>query len=146
MFIKPPPEAAQSSGALLKLKKTLYGLADAAKQFYDSVKEELINLGMKQSKVDSSLFYMTSNTQVTGALIMHIDDFLHCGNEVFEEKVLKPLAEIFTVGRRAKDNFTYIGFGIKQTHKGFSISQGAYVENIQSIKIDLGRAKEKKSP
>ena len=106
LFIKPPPEAAQSNGALWKLKKTLYGLADAARQFYDSVKEELINLGMKQSKVDSSLFYMTSNTQVTGALVMHIDDFLHCGNEVFEEKVLKPLAESFTVGRRAKDNFT----------------------------------------
>ena len=146
VFIKPPPEAAQSNGALWKLKKTLYGLADAARQFYDSVKEELINLGMKQSKVDSSLFYMTSNTQVTGALIMHIDDFLHCGNEVFEEKVLKPLAERFTVGRRAKDNFTYIGFDIKQTHKGITISQGAYVENIQSIKIDPGRAKEKKSP
>eukprot|EP00795_Rhopilema_esculentum_P002321 gene2321-biopygen11363 len=146
VFIKPPPEAAQSNGALWKLKKTLYGLADAARQFFDSVKEELINLGMKQSKVDSSLFYMTSNTQVTGALIMHIDDFLHCGNEVFEEKVLKPLAERFTVGRRAKDNFTYIGFDIKQTHKGITISQGAYVENIQSIKIDPGRAKEKKSP
>ena len=93
MFIKPPPEPAQSNGAFWKLKKTLYGLADAAKQFYDSVKEELINLGMKQSKVDSSLFYMTSNNYAHCALIMHIDDFLHCGNEVFEEKVLKPLAK-----------------------------------------------------
>ena len=35
LFIKPPPEAAQSNGALWKLKKTLYGLADAVRQFYD---------------------------------------------------------------------------------------------------------------
>ena len=67
-------------------------------------------------------------------------------NKVFEEKFLKPFAERFTVGRHAEDNFTYIGFNIKQTHKGITISQGAYVENIQSIKIYPGRAKEKKSP
>ena len=34
VFIKPPPKAAQSNGALWKVKKTLYGLADAARQFY----------------------------------------------------------------------------------------------------------------
>ncbi len=89
---------------------------------------------------------MTSNTTVNGALIMHIDDFLHCGDEDFEKKVLQPLMDRFAVGRHEKDHFKYIGFDIKQTSKGITVSQGTYVGSIQSITLDPGRAKEKKSP
>ena len=85
VFIKPPKEAKREAGKIWRLKKTLYGLVDAAKQFYNSVKEELLSLGMKRSKVDPALFFKINDGEVIGALITHIDDFMHCGNKLFDD-------------------------------------------------------------
>ena len=82
VFIKPQIEAKRGPGKVWKFKKTLYGLVDAARQFYESVRDKLADLGMTQSKADSSLFYKVENGEVIGALITHIDDFMHCGKKV----------------------------------------------------------------
>ena len=66
-----------------KLKKSLYGLSDAARQFYKSVEDELLKLGIKQSSVDSALFYLRDG-RVIGAMATHIDDFMHCGDASFD--------------------------------------------------------------
>ena len=71
-------------------------VADTARKFYDSLKEDLVSLGMRQSKVHASLFYFMLNGEILGVLITHIDDFLHSGNALFIEKILIPLTERFT--------------------------------------------------
>ena len=105
VFIKPPTEAKREARKVWRLKKTLYGLVDAAKQFYNSVREELLSLGMKQSKVDPALFYKVNDGEVIGALITHIDDFMHCGNKLFDETVIKPLVTRFLAGKQESVNF-----------------------------------------
>ena len=129
----------------MEAQKTLYGLVDAARQFYESVRDKLADLGMTQSKVDSSLFYKVENGEVIGALITHIDDFMHCGNESFDETVMKPLTTRFVAGKQESSNFRYIGFEMKQTNKEATLDQEKYVNSIESIRIDPGRAKEKNS-
>ena len=57
----------------METEKTLYGLNDAAWKFYDSIREELTNLVLVQSKVDPLLFYKGNNGEVIGAIITHID-------------------------------------------------------------------------
>ena len=146
VFIKPPKEAKQVPGKLWKLKKTLYGLVDAAKQFYNSVREELASLGVKQSKIDPSLFFKVENGEVIGALITHIDDFMHCGNKLFDDTVMKPLIARFVAGKQENTNFKYIGFEIKQNSNETTLDQGKYINSLESIQIDPGRAKEKNSP
>ena len=141
MYIKPPCEAKRSAGKLWKLKKTLY----AAQQFYDSIREELTNLALVQSKVDPSLFYKVNNGEVIGAIITHIDDFMHCGSALFDNIVIKPLLECFILGKQETNKFCYIGFGINQNHKEITLDQGKYVTDLQGIRIDPGRAKEKSS-
>ena len=144
-FIKPPIEAKRGHGKVWKLKKTLYGLIDAARQFHESVRDKLADLGMTQSKVDSSLFYKVQNGEVIGALITPIDDFMHCGNESFHETVMKPLISRFVAGKQESSNFRYIGFEMKQTNKEATLDQGNYVNAVEGIQIDPGRAKEKNS-
>ena len=143
VFIKLPIEAKRGPGKVWKLKKTLHGLVDAARQFYESVRAKLADLGMTQSKVDSSLFYKVENGEVIGALITHIDDFMHCRNESFDETVMKPLKTQFVAGKQESSNFRYIGFEMKQTNKEATLDQEKYVNSIESIRIDPGRAKEK---
>ena len=146
VFIKPPVEAKRREGKVWRLKKTLYGLVDAAKQFYNSVSEELINLGMKKSKVDPALFYRIKDGEVVGALITHIDDFMHCGNKWFDDNVIKQLTTRFQIGKQESENFRYIGFDIKQNDMEAVLEQEQYVNSLEAIEIKPERAKEKKSP
>ena len=55
VYLKPPDEF--NKGQLWKLKKTIYGLCDAARAWYMRVKSELISLGVTISKLDNSLFF-----------------------------------------------------------------------------------------
>jgi hypothetical protein len=56
VYIMPPNEARVPPGKVWKLKRCLYGLNDAARQFYKSVSGELVKLQCVQSTVDSALF------------------------------------------------------------------------------------------
>ena len=80
-----------------------------------------------------------------GALITHTDDFMHCGNESFDETVMKPLISRFVAGKQEISNFRYIGFEMKQTNKEATLDQGKYGNSIEGMRIDTGRAKEKSS-
>ena len=79
-------------GFIWRLKCCLYGLNDAARQFYQTVTECLNNLGCIQSKLDPALFYrVNSEGNLMGLLACHVDDFHHAGTEEFERHVMKNL-------------------------------------------------------
>ena len=102
----------------------------------------MTNLALVQSKVDPSLFYKVNNGEVIGAIVTHINDFIHCGSALFDNIVIKPLLERFNPGKQETNKFCYIGFGIDQNHKEITLDQGKYVTDLQGIRIDPGRAKE----
>ena len=64
VYIKPPKPF--FSGKLWKLKKTVYGLCDAARSWYLRVKHELLNSGMVMSKLDQALFLHFTNGILSG--------------------------------------------------------------------------------
>ena len=80
VFIKPPKEAKVTRGRIWKLKTALYGLNDAALQFFLTVRQLLVNLKMEQSKIDPALFFYRRNGKLLGSIRLHVDDFLHAGN------------------------------------------------------------------
>ena len=55
VYIKPPKESDTDNGVVWKLKHGLYGLKDGARQFYISIKEELLKLGCKISEMDPAM-------------------------------------------------------------------------------------------
>ena len=55
IYIVPPVEA-ELMGKLWKLKKTAYGLIDAANEWYFTIREHLITLGCIQSYLDKAVF------------------------------------------------------------------------------------------
>lgn len=55
VYIQPPQEA-QSKGTLWKLKKCVYGLADASLYWYNRVKYTIQQLGASVLKVDPAVF------------------------------------------------------------------------------------------
>nr|GEU57277.1 retrovirus-related Pol polyprotein from transposon TNT 1-94 [Tanacetum cinerariifolium] len=63
-----------------KLKKSLYGLKQTNKQWFEKLTTFLKSLGYKQSYVDTSLFtFKTAKTSIS--LLVYVDDILIAGND-----------------------------------------------------------------
>ena len=137
--IKPPKEAKVEIGKVWKLKRCLYGLNDAARKFYDSVVMELKNLGCLQSMGDPALFYYKKDGNLCGILVSHIDDFLHAGNNTFEEDIMQKLRCRFVAGKLMEKDFSYVGFQVKQTDDGVIIDQSQYINDMKVPVVSVNR-------
>ena len=95
IYINPPEESKIPQDIIWKLKHGLYGLKDGARQFYESVKDELLKLGFSQCKLDQAVFYIQENRKLRGIICCHVDDFLHAGDHCFEKTYGKTESKIF---------------------------------------------------
>ena len=116
VYLTPPKEAHVKENNIWKLKHCLYGLNDAARQFYHSIQEELIKLGCIKSSLDPALFFVVENKQLIGMLASHIDDFLHAGEIEFDQNIMDKMRTRFLAGKLEEGHFGYVGFEIIQ-HK-----------------------------
>ena len=138
VFIRPPSE--YDEGKLWKLKKTVYGLCDAARAWYSTVKSELLSLGMTMCKLDPSLFYMINEEKLAGIICIHVDDFFWCGNEHFSKNVIDKLSHLFIIGSSGVSNFKYLGLNVQCSSKGIIVDQNDYAASLQEIPISQFRA------
>ena len=104
-----------------RLKQCLYGLNDAAWCFYRSVGEVLQSADCTQSEMDPALFILKKDGKVLVVLGCHIDDFLHCGDEEFDEIVMRQIRERFKTRKLEEGNFQYVGFKLSQDERGIVI-------------------------
>ena len=146
VFIKPPKEAKVTRGRIWKLKTALYGLNDAALQFFLTVRQLLVDLKMEQSKIDPALFFYRRNGKLLGSICLHVDDFLHAGNEQFEKAIMERVCKRFKAGKQEAKFFKYVGFEIAQNIEGVKINQDNYVENLVIPKMSAERYGEKDQP
>ena len=112
VYLLPPKEANTKKGYIWKLRRYLYGLNDAARQFYVTLAEELVKLGGVKSKMDPSLFSFYSESRLIGILVSHIDDFLHAGDSFFDT-IMEKLCERFSAGSRDQIEFKYTGYQLR---------------------------------
>ena len=141
-MVKPPKEA-NMKGKLWKLEKCLYGLKDASRQWYMKVAEKLEKLGFKHSKYDSGLFYKIHGGKLIGIIGLHVDDFLTCGDTMFDKTIMPELLKAFQVGKSEEESFMYTGFKLTQTEAAIVLDQSQYVANIRPPMIDADRLKQK---
>ena len=114
VYITPPSEA-EISGKIWRLRKTAYGLIDAARNWFLSVKETLTELGCKQSHLDKAVFRWYHKNMLEGIILLHVDDFFVSGNERFIEAVVQIVCIKFQVGKKKQGNFKYVGLNISKT-------------------------------
>lgn len=133
-----PPKEANAEGLLWKLKKTVYGLSDASRSWYNSVRDELLKLKCSQSRLDPAMFYKQDDDHLVGLFIMHVDDFIWAGTETFKCSVIQKLTEKFQIGKSASGNFRYIGLDVEQNDSGIVVDQQSYV-NSDAESIPLSR-------
>lgn len=143
VYITPPKEAQVADGFVWKLSRCLYGLNDAARQFYDSVVQELMRLGCGKSGLDPSLFFHHHSGNLTGLMVAHIDDFLHAGDQSFDEGIVKQLSKRFLAGSNLEGEFKYVGYQISQRAHGIVLDQNAYIDSVDLVKMSAEREMQK---
>ena len=83
IFMEQPPnyETADREHYVVKLRKTLYGLKQAGKKWYDSLCRSLADIGFKKSEADPAVFYVHVGNDVV-VLAIHVDDSTMTGSSV----------------------------------------------------------------
>ena len=97
VYVTPPPEAECQKGYIWKLNKCVYGLNDASRNWYLTIKEQLLHLGAKESKYDQAIFIWHFNNKLHGIISTHVDDFCWGGSKAFRTSVIDKIKEKFTV-------------------------------------------------
>ena len=130
IYIRPPKEA--KTTMLWKLKKTVYGLADASRSWYLKLKEELIKLNGKPMKLDGSIF-VWYDKRLIGIMFVFVDDVIWAGTSTFTP-IIDQLKAVFKIGTENSQSFTYVGSTLFQDeNSNIFINQDEYVSNLESI-------------
>ena len=137
IYLVPPPEYFR--GNLWKLKKTVYGLSDAARAWYLRVKQELLSLGVQICALDPALFSWHYHGQFEGVICVYVDDFLWAGSSIFQETVIKRLHDLFLIGSVSDGSFKYVGLNIEDMDQGITIDQMHYISTLKPMQINKQR-------
>jgi hypothetical protein len=130
--MEPPPGIfAAQPGMVWRLKRPLYGLKQAPRQWHARLKEVLLNMGLKCSAHDPSLFISltTSNTWI----LVYVDDLLLMAKDIDILQALKdklkaqfPLKDLGPVSN-------YLGMEVSRCRnsKEIYLKQTKYIQTIQ---------------
>lgn len=131
------PEGFQRGNHVMRLRKSLYGLKQAARAWNTLLKSSLESVGLKQSEADDCLFTMKTSEGVL-YLGAHVDDLIVVSSslsmiDVMETKLAKAF-ELKNLGQIKQ----FLGVQIKRHDDGhFSINQEPYISKIaRELKLE----------
>ena len=133
-----PPKDIREKGILWKIKKPIYGLKDSAKNWYCTLKSELISLGCAESILDPTVFCYYTGQDLKGLFICHVDDFLYggCGDSDFKKDVIDKIVKKYDISSSYDVSFTYIGLKIDQMDAGTKIDQRKFADSVEVEKVN----------
>lgn len=144
IYLRQPP-GFKTDDKVLRLKKSLYGLKQAARVWNETVHGALIKCGCVQSSFDQCL-YSLHNSSSKLYLIMHVDDLLIASNDdELIAYVVDYLKSVFEMKDLGKANH-YLGIDIRQDSNGiYTIGQTRYIDKIID-EAGLTNAKDSRYP
>ena len=79
-------------------KKSVYGLGDVSRKWYNRVKFFLLSIGLKMSKGEPSIFYYYNNV-LQDLTAIFVDDFSWSGANDVETNYISKLRKNFVIGK-----------------------------------------------
>jgi histone deacetylase 1/2 len=138
LYMEPPPgiQTAQL-GQVWLLKKPLYGLKQAPRQWHAKLKGVLVEMGLKCSTSDPSLFLSTSFKNAW--ILVYVDDLLIMAED---SNILQMLKEKLKAKFPLKDLgpvSNYLGMELSRNrgNKEIHLQQTKYIESIQKRFADF---------
>lgn len=163
VYMKIPQGYAREGDArVCRLRKSLYGLRQASRNWYHKFTGALVSIGFKQSKADHSLFTFRRGESFVGALI-YVDDVLLAGNDEKKIQYVKDfLDKKFSIKDLGPLKY-FLGIEVARSALGMVLTQRKYALDIlkdsgmegcrpsampmeQNIRLDLGDKSNDESP
>ncbi|KAL0402248.1 UNVERIFIED_CONTAM: Retrovirus-related Pol polyprotein from transposon RE2 [Sesamum latifolium] len=131
-----PPEgyAAAKAGQVCRLRRSLYGLKQASRQWNTELMTKLLDFGFRQSSHDHCLFLKTEGSDFL-ALLVYVDDILLTGtSHPLLERVKNYLDKLFTIKDLGHAKY-FLGLELARSQHGLHVSQSKF---LCDILIDSG--------
>ena len=129
MEIPPGFGNSQTVGKVCRLKKSLYGLKQSPRAWFDRFRRALCNMGYSQCNGDHTVFYRHRGAHIT-ILAVYVDDIVITGDDVEEIKCLRQrLGEAFEVKDLGPLRY-FLGIEVARSSKGIVLSQRKYVLDL----------------
>ncbi|KAL0398527.1 UNVERIFIED_CONTAM: Retrovirus-related Pol polyprotein from transposon TNT 1-94 [Sesamum radiatum] len=129
IYMLPPDGYSVPAGKVCKLRRSLYGLKQASRQWNRELTDKLLGYGFSQSPHDHCLF--TKNTD-TGLLILlvYVDDVLLTGPSISQINAAKEFLDSeFTIKNLGPAKY-FLGLEIARSTAGTSVTQHKYIRDI----------------
>jgi hypothetical protein len=129
MNIPPGFSTVETEGKVLRLKKSLYGLKQSPRAWFDRFKRAMLTMRYKQCNGDHTLFYLHSKGHIT-ILAVYVDDIIITGDDAFEvERLKENLRKEFEIKDLGQLRY-FLGIEVVRSSRGIMLSQRKYVLDL----------------
>lgn len=112
-----------------KLRKAIYGLKQAGRQWFKRIDAVIKEFGLTQSKNDQCIYYIR-NTKITMILALYVDDIIIASNDnALTDKFVRKLQDHFDIRDMGVPKHC-IGLEVDVKDGEISISQPGYISSI----------------
>ncbi|WVZ08184.1 hypothetical protein V8G54_021530 [Vigna mungo] len=112
-----------------KLQRSLYGLKQAGRQWYDKLSTFLLSNNYICSNVDHSLF-LKHDTCHTTVILIYVDDIVLLGNNATEiQHIITSLENLFHI-KNLGDLTYFLGLEVSKNSSGIHLSQRKYILDL----------------
>ena len=130
MNIPPRFEDIKTKGKVCRLKKSLYGLKQSPRAWFERFTQAMLKYGFKQSQGDHTLFIKHSTQGKVTALVVYVDDIVLTGDDMGDIHELKTyMAKEFEIKDLGNLKF-FLGIEVARSNQGIFISQRKYVLDL----------------
>lgn len=131
IYLKPPP-GFEKGDKVYRLKKSLYGLKQAARVWNETLHKSLVEKGCSQSSEDQCL-YIHKHENGRTFILVHVDDMVTVtDDDKSEGEIMNKIGKDFEIKSLGEIKH-YLGIDVvKQESGSFEISQPNYIDKIVS--------------
>ena len=146
VYMLPPKDYRDKNPNIVwRIVKPLYGLKDASRRWNIKIDMDFKDVKLTQSSLDQALYFIrNTENELIGLLLIHVDDCIFGGIDLFHKNVIKPITEKYEISSEDIGEFTFTGWNLKQTEAGITINQDDYLncvdlEKFSNLKNPAGR-------
>lgn len=137
--MKVPLGVSHQPNQVCRLRKSLYGLKQASRKWFEKLASELVSLGYTQSKNDYSMFIKRCSTTIT-IVAVYVDDIIVTGDNSLEIEDLKThLHHAFSIKDLGILHY-FLGIEVGYVKEGILLSQRKFTNDIvKACDFDLSK-------